>query len=211
MITILSGSSGSGKTTLLEALINRLEAKGQPLDGFLSPGVFNGECAKQRINVRILPKGRELLLATPRSSSSLDDNDDKLAWEFNDEAIDVVNDHIDALNERFSQEYGRDDGKHQYLVFDEIGPLELKHGKGFMAALRLCKAFSASVYVRALVVVRPELIESFKGYLDPYYRGKPDRIKVFDLDRKSYNDKQLYNALTGERVNPLSVAFDTLF
>jgi len=43
------------------------------------------------------------------------------------------------------------------LVIDELGPLELKHNKGFTAALRLIGGDGAKV---TCVVVRPSLLQT---------------------------------------------------
>jgi nucleoside-triphosphatase THEP1 len=48
------------------------------------------------------------------------------------------------------------------LVVDELGPLELIHGKGWIVALDILQARN---YRAALVVVRPCLLENFQARL----------------------------------------------
>ena len=124
--------------------------------GVITPAVFEaGE--KTGIEAWLLSGQLEtaerILLARRRDlAESIPDGDTGLGWVFDQGAINRVNAHLAILREK-------DASVPATLVIDELGPLELIHGKGFTAALEL---LDVAVFQEVKAVVRPALIERAK-------------------------------------------------
>jgi nucleoside-triphosphatase THEP1 len=146
-IIVLSGVPGSGKTTLCQEIYRRLSDQGVDVAGIISPPVFeNG--IKTRILVRDLRTGRQTQLAeieaTPGSLT-------EKRWRFSSEGW----------------EHGRTGLARalpcDVLIIDEIGPIEILLSEGWVYALELLKEVE---YRKALVTVRPELLDHFCKWTD---------------------------------------------
>jgi nucleoside-triphosphatase len=143
MIVLLTGESGSGKTTLCVRIVASLKTQGLDVAGVLTlPRFANGE--KVRLDLEDVRTGKVCALAdhTTKGQGTAD-----LAWRFSATALQQGADIL------------RDSTPCDVLVIDELGPLELVHGAGWIVALDVLQAGN---YHSALVVVRPELIEAFQ-------------------------------------------------
>ena len=141
-VHVLSGESGSGKTTLCVRTVSLLQRAGVQVAGIVSPARFEGG-KKTGIFVQDVRTGSRRLLAEPGKG-------DGLGWSFDPEAL------------RWGSDVLKTAAPCDVLVIDELGPLELKQGKGWTAAWDVLNAHPA---VAALVVVRPSLVDSLKDRL----------------------------------------------
>lgn len=177
MLAIITGNRQVGKTRWLERFIQ--EAKDNHFDciGLVSPGRWvegaDGSFEKTGIKAVLLPQNEELLYAVrpvfAKDGSSLYSQSDQaqLGWKIFDEAIERINAHFASLRDR---ETGHED----ILIIDEIGPLELVHGKGFVSALDM---LDHPTVEQAVIIMRPELLEVTKKRLAPVW-GEPLVIDV---------------------------------
>ncbi len=145
-ITILTGPRGAGKTTLVLRLTQRLGDENVPHFGVVTPKELNdGQVVG--INVADLSTGEQVPFA------ARDPGVCNGPWRFLPEGI--------AFADRACNPQTHDG----LAVIDEIGPLEFK-GQGFVGAFN---ALVEGRYPRALVVVRPALIDaarkSFQGLI----------------------------------------------
>lgn len=141
-IVVITGESGAGKTTWCEAMRAFAERESLRVAGLISYGVFEG-AEKVAIELCALPQGerrrlavrREYVIgaATPR-------------WAFDESVLAWGDSHLAAL------------GECDVLIVDELGPLELLHGRGWQSAFAVLEARRYQV---ACVVVRPTLLEHF--------------------------------------------------
>lgn len=141
-IHILSGESGAGKTTLCIATVARLQRVGAVVTGIVSPSRFE-ESRKTGIFVQDIRSGEQRLLAERG-------NHDNLGWSFDPDALQWGTDVLEAASPC------------DVLVVDELGPLELKHNKGWTIAWEVLDARN---FLVALIVVRPSLIQTLKERL----------------------------------------------
>lgn len=165
----LTGPRGAGKTTFCQKLIGLARAAGRDMAGLISPAVVeDGErigfdveavrTAERRILGRAVPApGLEIALGR---------------WFFSSATLDWGS-HILATS-----------GPCDALIVDEIGPLELLRDEGWTAAL---DALRNGVYRVALVVVRPELLDTARAVL-PITRS-------FDV-QNDHDKDQLINLFT---------------
>ncbi|NTW28222.1 MAG: hypothetical protein HGA39_02510 [Coriobacteriia bacterium] len=146
-LNIVSGPSGCGKTSWCLALLAQAQLTGVEFHGVVCPPVFeNGR--KTGIDVAFLggeEDGTRLRLAERRDLSiPSDPSTFRLAWNFDSQLMQRVERHFDLLRAS------------EYLIVDEIGPLELLSGVGWQSALSV---IDSGVYRTAFVVVRPSLLE----------------------------------------------------
>lgn len=138
---IVTGEIGAGKTRWCQQFLELARQAGWNAAGIVSPGVFeNGQkVAIEAVDVR---SGERRRLATRRQTE-----DSALIhtreWQFETETMEWG-------NTVFQQALPCD-----LLIVDEIGPLELLQGKGWVAAL---EAIASRAYRLAVVVVRPSLL-----------------------------------------------------
>lgn len=184
MLVLLTGNRQVGKTRLLEALLDKANEVEVRCVGFITPGVWerdrDGKLNKLGIDALLLSKGKKIPFALKRdgnegSASSIQSDSAKLGWKIFDDSIDAINAHFDELAKCG---IGDDD----LLVIDELGTLELVHGKGLTSALALlgdpangCSGSNKN----AIVVVRPELIDVAKKRFAPVW-GEPLVIDASD-------------------------------
>lgn len=146
----LSAPIGAGKTTFCGALVDAARAAGWRVGGLISPGIFE-DGIKTGIAVENLRTGERRTLA--RLSP---DPDHDLAvghrWFFSS-----------AVMAWAATEFDRQSADDLYVV-DELGPLEIRRGLGWTAALT---ALQNNPYRHGLVVIRPDLVEEAQLILQP--------------------------------------------
>lgn len=72
--------------------------------------------------------------------------------------------------------------QYDYLIVDELGPLELERGEGLTNAVELLKS---GEFEKALIVVRPHLVDKAKEIF------KNSKIEVFESDKLPKYDSLL--------------------
>jgi nucleoside-triphosphatase THEP1 len=140
-IVILSGWRGAGKTSLCRRLVEIARARGWSVAGLLSPGRFDGD-HKIGIDVEDLASGERHLLAIP--NPDYQPGALKGGWLFDDAWLSWGNHVLASV------------ASVDLLVVDELGPLEFDQGRGWTAGL---EALDRGLFRRAIVVIRPELLE----------------------------------------------------
>jgi len=161
---LLTGERGSGKTRFCRLLVEKARATGWTVSGLLSPAVFKGD-TRIGMEVEDLSSHEVRPLAYSNACPGFTLRMGK--WFFDPLAIAWGN---EVLMKCLSSD-ATPRPIHDLLVIDEIGPLELVHGKGWSAALEVLQECS---YQRGFVVVRPGLVElackvlpAIKGILQP--------------------------------------------
>lgn len=152
----LCGFSGSGKTQTCLNLVKELRAKGIQCCGFVSPAVFNGT-KKTAIKVQWLESGDERILMTPATEAS------QLTvgkWQMHPEVFEWIDQKLTDLCP------GR------VFFCDEIGPLEVLEGKGWIKALDVV---DEGQYELNVITFRPSLRE--------YFQQRYPEMTIFDLDK----------------------------
>ncbi len=143
-VIVITGEQGAGKTTLVEKLADLARQAGWDVAGVVTPGRYhNGQ--KAAISVRDLRRGDQRELAELRTAGR-GDGPETQDWRFHQVALDWGS----AVLQRAAP--------CDLLVVDELGPLELERGAGWRAALDVLRG---RAYRRALVVVRPSLLDRF--------------------------------------------------
>ncbi len=139
-LILVTGPSGSGKTLWCLALAERVKALGFHASGLVSPAVFEGDL-KIGIDLLDLGSGSKRHLAARRGVSVKEQITED--WHIDDETLNWGN---DILAHSVSS---------QFLILDELGPLELERGVGLTTGIDLIAARS---YRLACVAVRPSLL-----------------------------------------------------
>ena len=139
-ILLLVGPSGVGKTTACQRIVEQARSQGLTVAGILSIPVYDGQ-VKSAINLHDITSGRERTLARVAPPGIVTDVG---VWSFEPETI------------LWGQDLLRSLPACDLLVIDEIGPLEIKMGKGLTNALA---ALTRSNFRQAVVSLRPLLIE----------------------------------------------------
>jgi len=143
---ILTGWRGRGKTTWCSALASVARARGLAVAGLLSPGIFDtnslpvAERIKLRIDLVDLATGYSRVLATPGDPHA---EGHGMRWHFIQETIAWGNAALSSADAA------------DLVIIDELGPLELTHGRGLTAGLSL---LDERRYTFAVAVIRPELV-----------------------------------------------------
>ncbi|WP_119066473.1 nucleoside-triphosphatase [Aggregatilinea lenta] len=143
-IAVLTGDVGSGKTTTCGQIVERAQANGLDCAGIVCPGRFErGE--KVGIDLLDVRTGERRLLAevdgqpavlrTPR-------------YRFHVETVAWGMACLDAARSC------------DVLIVDELGPLELERGQGWVNALEVLRVGQFDL---AVVVVRPRLVTTFRA------------------------------------------------
>ncbi len=142
---MLVAPRGAGKTTFCRALVEEARAAGCEVAGLLSPALFEGG-VKTGIMAQDLRSGEARVLARAEGAVPLPPSFDLPlgGWLF-DRAVLAWGDQLLAGDLRCD-----------LLVVDELGPLELLHGTGWVNAL---EALRRPGYRWAVAVVRPELAD----------------------------------------------------
>lgn len=159
-ITVLTGERQAGKTSLCARIADLARAKSVTIAGVISPAIFR-DGYKQGINVVDLRSGAARRLAARRTETL----PGELAYRFDEAALSWANRAIATATPC------------DLLIIDEIGPLEILGNRGFIAAFDVLET---GEYNLALVVVRPELIETFRTRLGLPFTVK--RVEHFTED-----------------------------
>lgn len=154
---ILSGPRAAGKTRWCRSLADQAAKRGYIASGLLSPGLFE-EGRKTGIALLDLSSGESKRLANRRPLTP--DQPGSSRWLFDQSVFDWGNRLLAAIEAC------------QLLIVDELGPMELRHGGGLSAGLKL---LSARRYAVACVVVRPSLL--------PDAQARWPWAEVVNLDR----------------------------
>lgn len=155
---ILTGPRGASKTTFVLEFGAFMKAKGMPVYGVATPKILeNGQTVG--IQVVDLHTDEKTVLAYRDEKPGIRVG----PWRFTEQGIDLGNKACVSY---------QDDG---IILIDEIGPLELKGG-GFQVAL---EGLKSGKYLRYLLVVRPELIETIGALINP----KPKIIEINQADK----------------------------
>ena len=160
----LSGSSGSGKTQTCQKLVKALRAEGLQCCGFVSPAVFVGT-DKTAIKVRWLENDTERLLMTPLTEES------QLVvgrWQIHLDAFEWINRNLADLKGC------------QAFFCDEIGPLEVLQGKGWIKALDIV---DERKYALNVITFRPSLRD--------YFKQRFRDLVIYDLDNQGDDEKAI--------------------
>jgi nucleoside-triphosphatase len=141
---LVTGDRGAGKTLFCRAVVDVARAlPGAPdVAGIISPRVYEGG-VQVGIEAEALRTGRRRLLARIRQPGEAPLSEATKLWRFD----------LGALawgNEVLASAIPCD-----LLVVDELGPLELEQGRGWLAGLA---AVDSGDFTAALVVVRPHLL-----------------------------------------------------
>jgi nucleoside-triphosphatase THEP1 len=143
-IAILTGPFGSGKTTMCRQLADLAQQRGLDCAGIVCPARFD-RAHKVGIDLVNLQTGESRPLA------EADDQPSELRTTRYRFDTDVMAWGADALDAACPCDL---------LIVDEIGPLELDRGRGWVNALDvLC----AGQFGLAVVVVRPSLVDAFRA------------------------------------------------
>jgi len=140
-ITILTGGRRKGKTNTCLRWVEQARELGWSVDGVLCPAIFEqGE--KSAIDMVDLATGKQFRLAQRADRQTGFGVTDH--WDFDNAVLDKGNEILGSA------------GLSDLLIVDELGPLEFHRRQGWV------KAFDTLVrgeYRRAVVVIRPELLE----------------------------------------------------
>lgn len=142
---IITGWRGAGKTTFCKGIVTLAEQTDWQTGGLLSHAVFESG-QKNAIEVEDLKSKKRRILARANKDNKC--NTEKMCaghWVF-DQNILLWGNRI--LSEALPCDL---------FVVDELGPLEMIHGEGWTAGLT---ALDSGAYRLALVVIRPELLET---------------------------------------------------
>lgn len=144
-VMLLTGPRRVGKTVFCLRVWETARASGWTVAGVLSPGRYDD--AGQRTGIDLLDpaSGDRWPLAVPEP-----DPQTGLGWQFSPEVM--------AKGAALLAASGAPD----LLLVDELGPLELEQGAGWVRALDVLRA---GRYQRALVVVRPSLLAALSAEL----------------------------------------------
>lgn len=143
-VVLVTGPRGVGKTTLCARFTVAAHEAGLDVAGLLSPARL-ADGRKVGIDVRDVRSGEQRPLAERRGDMDGPGTDE---WAF----------HADAL--AWGEARLREATPCDVLIVDELGPLELALGEGWQEAL---VALEKRAFRLALVVIRPELLETARG------------------------------------------------
>lgn len=138
---VFTGEVGAGKTLTCQHLVEEAREQGWNVAGILSPGVYQ-EGHKVAIEAVDLRRGERRLLARRRKTGEVAGVHTR-EWWFDPAALAWGNTVLETAVPC------------DLLVVDEIGPLELEYGQGWVAALA---ALASRAYRLGVVVLRPSLL-----------------------------------------------------
>lgn len=158
----LCGSSGIGKTLTCQKLVLELRHKGITCCGFISPAVFEGN-QKIAIKVQWIESGEERVLMTPASETS------QLKfgrWQLHQDAFSWIEQELRSLQDC------------EVVFFDEIGPLEVLEGKGWVKALDILDERRNGI-----------CIITFRPALQDYFRQRYPDMSLYDLEQQNDGER----------------------
>jgi nucleoside-triphosphatase THEP1 len=143
-IVIVSGPSGSGKTTLCQVVLAHAQARGLDCAGVLCPARFHDG---RKVGIDLLDIRRASLYPLAEA----DDEPGAIrtvTYRFHPAALAAGSAALRAATPC------------DLLLVDELGPLELVRGEGWVDALQVLRS---GRFRLAVVVVRPTLVGSFRS------------------------------------------------
>lgn len=162
MFILLTGQRGSGKTTACWKALSELRGNGCKVAGFISPPLLDATGKKTGIEMLDLTTGEHQTFARIVGP---DEGADVGVYRLEPGAIDWARRVLSAALLSNTD----------WLVIDEIGPLELHRGGGF--AFALPPLADAVQIPNAIVIVRPELVGELSERL-----GRTD-IVLFEVTK----------------------------
>jgi nucleoside-triphosphatase len=138
-LTFLTAPRGAGKTTFCWGLVTQVHETGALVGGFICPAVFE-DGKKIGIDMVDVASGERRRLGMRSSEVETTIG----CWQLDENVIQWGNQILAGLKDE------------DFIVIDELGPLELEEGYGFQEAMRL---LDEKRYRAALVVVRPSLLQ----------------------------------------------------
>jgi nucleoside-triphosphatase THEP1 len=195
MILLLSGPSGSGKSTACAALHHRLISAGISVGGVLCTAVFeNG--LKVGIDAGLIGSGQAAVpLAREREEGDrrrvpfFDPNGtDSFTfgmWHFNAATLHDLDCSTAAWLDKARDGAWGADGRSPVVIVDEIGPLEIVHGLGFMQTLASLDLAAGSQVIRqpvCIVTARPDIAVTLQGRWPGARVVHPSPSGWFDVD-----------------------------
>jgi nucleoside-triphosphatase THEP1 len=140
-ITILTGGRRKGKTRTCQRWVEQARQLGWSVAGVLCPAIFEqGE--KTAIDMVDLATGESRRLAQKVNRQTGFEVTDH--WDFDNAVLANGNEILGSA------------GPCDLLIVDELGPLEFHRGQGLVKAF---DTLARGEYARAVVVIRPELLE----------------------------------------------------
>lgn len=139
-VYIISGHSNDGKTNWIKKAVEFLKEQNQSVTGVVAPGVWKGD-EKKGIDSVLLPDEELVHLAVRKPDFS---EGYSRKWKFDDDVMEKINNHLGNL------------GDCDYVVIDEIGPLEVIKKQGFTNALNILEE---GKFKNVIVALRPSLVE----------------------------------------------------
>jgi nucleoside-triphosphatase THEP1 len=158
MFILLTGSRHAGKTTACWKALPGVRAAGVRIAGFISPPILNGEGHKTGIEMVDLTTGQRQKFA---QVAGPDETPTVGVYRVLDGATEWARGILAAALTANAD----------WLVIDEIGPLELHHNSGFAFALE--PLADPERIPNAIVIVRPELVGELAERL-----GRTDTVFV---------------------------------
>lgn len=163
-IYIVSGHSGSGKTAWLTKAIDFLKKNNFVVGGVLAPGVWeNGE--KIAIDSVLYPEASRITLAVRKPDFA---EGYSRKWKFDDQMVEKINNHLKQLNSC------------DYVVIDEIGPLEIIKHQGYTNAIKILEE---AKFDNVIVAIRPSLVNKLKDIIQKDYK-----IQILEVDKNPNHD-----------------------
>lgn len=159
-IYIITGEVECGKTRWLQGAIDFLISENKIVAGVITPGIWE-DGRKLGIDALLLASQEKFNLAMRNENNK----GFSKKWEFNENAMEKINEHFASLR------------NFDYLVVDELGPLELERGEGLTNAVEILKTGN---FDKAYIVVRPHLVEIAKKMF-----AKNSVVEVIDIEEKS--------------------------
>jgi len=157
MILVLTGPVHSGKTSLLEKLVKDLKGRGVRVDGFLSLSVVKGG---EILGYDLFDLRSEKVIPFIRKKGQL--NWQRIgAYFFIPEALERAQQKVLEIS------------KEDFLVIDEVGPLEIQ-GRGIWPAL---SSALKNPSLRCLLVVRHSILRDVLDLIGP------DRAEVVYINK----------------------------
>ena len=164
-IILLTGELQSGKTNLCLDIYKLAQEARIRVGGVISPAVFEGN-RKIAIDVIDLKSGIRKRLAVLKTPHQTDLETQR--WSFYAEVVDWGNNMLKKAVPC------------DLLMIDELGPLELERGEGWMDGLAVIENAD---YSTALIVIRPSLVEEAARLWQV--------SRIIDLDRVTLDSSQI--------------------
>ncbi|MBN1218111.1 MAG: AAA family ATPase [Anaerolineae bacterium] len=143
---ILTGPPGSGKTTLCRQLANLARQQGINCAGLVCPARFHGS---RKVGIDAI----DLRTSECRPLAEADQRPAALRTKGYRFDVETIAWGVAVLDTACPCDL---------LVIDEIGPLELERGQGWVNALNI---LGEGRYEAAIVVVRPNLLDAFRSIM----------------------------------------------